>query len=208
MAGILTMVTNGQEESLLWNNTNKPFYRPFYSFVRDGGLYRHCLRVAVYSVFIAAKLGLAPEEQRAVFLAGHFHDLGKVKMPADLLNKREPLNKAERRLMETHPSYSMLYLCRLVDDRYVLDAVLHHHERYDGSGYPLRLEGENIPLAARILAIADAFDDLVTALPRCGPLRLESVIDRIEQSAGSRCDPEMVDTFVSNYCSLILKMSQ
>lgn len=199
MVSAPAIITKRLEQYFTSNKKEVHFYQPFHRFIRDSLLYRHCLRVAVYSIFIAGRLGLSPQEQKAVFQAGCFHDLGKVKLPADLFKKEEPLTAAECRIVESHSSYSRLILCRLVRDRCVLDAVLHHHERYDGAGYPLRLAGENIPLGSRILAVADAFDIMIASGHRSKPLPVEAALAQVGQGAGSRFDPLVADALLSLY---------
>lgn len=125
----------------------------------------HCDRLARYSAALADRLGL-PEEQRvALRRGGIVHDIGKVVVPEHILLKPGPLDREERRIMETHPVAGERICAPLKSFRHVLPIIRHHHERMDGTGYPDGLSGESIPLSARILQIADIYDALTTDRP-------------------------------------------
>lgn len=142
-------------------------------------------------------MGLTPHElitlERGVFL----HDIGKIHMPDSVLLKPGVLSSAERSIMQQHPriGYEMLRHNPLLAD--AAEIVLTHHERYDGSGYPMGLRGEHIPLGARICAITDTFDALTSIRPYRTPMSFEEACDYITSERGRYYDPQIVDMFTA-----------
>lgn len=138
----------------------------------------HCERLSTLSEALAKSLGLAQETCNALRRAGIVHDIGKVAVPDSILNKRGPLTDTERLVMEQHPAVGEKICAPLKSMRAVLPIIRHHHEKLDGSGYPDRLRGDQIPLGARILQTVDVYDALTTdrpyrkALSREGALRI------------------------------------
>ena len=125
----------------------------------------HCERLSAYSVALGRKLGLPEAAREALYRGGILHDLGKVALPDAILLKPGPLTPEERRILEQHPVRGY-QICRpLRSFRNVLPIILHHHEKFDGSGYPDGLKGEQIPLTARVLQIVDVYDALTTDRP-------------------------------------------
>jgi len=122
----------------------------------------HCERLARFSVAIAEHLGLPEEDRIALRRGGIVHDIGKVSIPDQILLKPGPLTAEERLIMQTHPVVGEQMCAQLKAFRSVLPIIRHHHERMNGSGYPDGLQGEQIPLTARILAVSDVFDALTT----------------------------------------------
>jgi HD-GYP domain-containing protein (c-di-GMP phosphodiesterase class II) len=141
-------------------------------------------------------MGWEAEQCKLLELAGRLHDLGKVGIPAEVLEKDGPLAPDERRLLERHPAIgsNMLTSLRLGA---VSAWVLHHHERWDGTGYPDGLAGEAIPPAARILAVADAFDALTSDRVYRGRLTDAEALDELEGAAGTQFDPNVVAALVA-----------
>jgi ribonuclease P protein subunit RPR2 len=125
------------------------------------------------------------------------HDVGKVAVPDAILWKPEPLTAKERALMEQHPvvGWDILREIDFLGEAKLV--VRHHHERWDGSGYPDGLDGDRIPLAARVFAVADVLDALTTVRPYRSPSPLSEARDMIQDAAGSQFDPEVVDAFLS-----------
>jgi diguanylate cyclase (GGDEF)-like protein len=156
----------------------------------------HSESVGRLAAAVAAQLGLDRDEQDLVELAGRLHDLGKVAIPDEILEKAGPLDLDERRVLERHPvlGANMLDSLGLVN---IAGWVLHHHERWDGAGYPHRLAADEIPLAARILAAAEAYDAMVSdhvyreALPR------EKALAELQLGAGTQFDPRVVIALVA-----------
>jgi putative two-component system response regulator len=153
----------------------------------------HCERLAVYAVALGRRLGVPEPGLHALRLGGYLHDLGKIAVPDGVLLKNGRLTAAERQLVNRHPALG----ADLVRGMHTLDDVRpiirHHHERWDGSGYPDGLRGEAIPLGARIMAVVDVYDALRTARPYKAPLSLADTLDILnaETDAGA-WDPRIV----------------
>ncbi len=157
----------------------------------------HCERLATYSVALGRKLGLPPEELTALDRGGTLHDLGKIGIPDAILLKPSGLSEAEWVIMREHPVIGERICRSLRSLQRVLPIIRHHHERWDGGGYPDGLAGEAIPLTARILQIADIFDALRTVRPYKPALSLQTACDilRDEVARGWR-DPGVVGPFI------------
>jgi putative nucleotidyltransferase with HDIG domain len=164
--------------------------------VRDSGTYGHSLRTAFFSVLLGRLLRLSQDELVTLKRAAFLHDIGKVHIPDRILKKPEPLTAGEWKIMRHHAVLGYAMLSAVPGLSHVANIVLAHHERYDGSGYPHRLEGEDIPLGARICAVADCFDAL-TASDRSyrQPLTFPEAWDYIVSQRGAHFDPRVVDAF-------------
>ena len=157
----------------------------------------HCERLSQYSVAMGRSLGLPPEYLKALRRGGYLHDLGKIAIPESILNKKAGLTQAEWVVMREHPVIGERICKPLKSLKLVLPIIRHHHERWDGSGYPDGLKGHEIPLTAQIIQIADIYDALITARPYKPSLKRERVfsIMRKEAERGWR-DPELVECFI------------
>ena len=157
----------------------------------------HCERLAAYSVALGQKLGLPPEELMALDRGGTLHDLGKIGIPDAILLKPGGLSEAEWAIMREHPVIGERICLPLRSLQRVLPIIRHHHERWDGSGYPDGLAGGAIPLTARILQVVDIFDAMRTARPYKPALSLKITCDslRDEVVRGWR-DPGVVEPFI------------
>ncbi len=158
---------------------------------KDAWTFAHCERVAAYARLIAREAGLTAEQAADVWMAGLLHDIGMIGLSDRVLEKRGKLTEEDRRRVAAHPVIGRRILepCAVLSD--LVMGVYHHHEHYDGSGYPLRLKGDEIPLAARIIALADAYDRM-NELPVHGyKLSLPEQLSTIEEQAGSRFDPAL-----------------
>jgi len=157
----------------------------------------HCERLAAYAVALGRALDVPEPLRRALRLGGYLHDLGKIAVPDGVLLKAGPLTPAERQEVNRHPGVGadLVRGLRTLDD--VRPIIRHHHERWDGSGYPDGLRGEAIPLGARIMAVVDVYDALRTARPYKSPLSLPQTLDvlRTETDAGA-WDPRVVTAFL------------
>lgn len=163
--------------------------------VQDGGR-GHGRRVVALAVSLAQAAGLSAEQVRAVRWGAALHDLGKVRVPREVLNKPGPLTGDERALVQGHAAWGADLLAPLPLPAAAVAAVRHHHERWDGGGYPRGLRCRRIPLAARIVAIADVFDALISARPY-KPAWCEREAARvILRGAGSQFDPRLAHLFV------------
>ncbi len=158
---------------------------------RDTYTGSHSERVAELAARIATRMGLPPEEVELTRLAGSLHDLGKLAVPEEILRKPGPLTEPERLVLERHPQIGFRMLESLGVDP-VADWVLHHHERWDGTGYPDALPGMKIPLGARIVFVADAYDAMTSDRIYRRRLSGTDALAELERCAGSQFDPEIV----------------
>jgi diguanylate cyclase (GGDEF)-like protein len=156
----------------------------------------HSPKVANFSALIAEGLGLREEEVEQIRLGGMLHDLGKVGVPEAILNKSGPLNPEEWELMKEHVHFGHRLLEPLQELADVRAMVLHHHEMYDGSGYPEGRAGEEIPLGARIIAIADAYDTITSDRTYKKARSPQAAVAEIERCAGAQFDPQLVRIFI------------
>jgi len=158
----------------------------------------HAKHTAFYAAILAGRMGLTDKEVEIVKRCAYFHDIGKIGIPDKLLQKPEALTDNETTTMQTHAEigYNLFSGFPLMRDE--AETALNHHERYDGKGYPRGLKKKNIPLYARITAVADAFDALSSARSYHPARPLESVISIIVDGSGSQFDPEVVDILKKN----------
>jgi len=156
----------------------------------------HAQGVTRYSAEIAKALGCTPDQMNQISRGSYLHDIGKIGMPHAILNKPGGLTPEELTLMQTHPrkGYEMVYRVPSLKD--AAEIVLSHHERFDGKGYPRGLTGDEIPLGARIVAVAEAFDVLVCEQPYRKGLTLEDAVAEIRRSSGTQFDPKAVTAFL------------
>ena len=159
---------------------------------RDAYTGSHSERVAELSARIAARLGLPAEEIEFTRLAASLHDLGKLAVPEEILRKPGPLTDSERLVLERHPQIGFRMLETLGVSP-VADWVLHHHERWDGCGYPDGLPDEEIPLGARIIFVADAYDAMTSERTYRDRLSTIEAMNELQRCAGTQFDPEVVE---------------
>lgn len=163
----------------------------------DDSLLGHSYRVAYYGGELAKNLCNDEELQRDVELAAMLHDVGKLSIPMDILNKKERLTKEEFIIMKQHVSYAKDYLSLLSVNQRVCEGVLTHHERWDGKGYPWGYEAEEIPLIGRILCIADSFDAMLDSNRIYkSAYSLDKAIRELEEKKGKQFDAKLVERFV------------
>ncbi len=163
---------------------------------RDAHTYGHSERVARIAVEIGREMGLQEDELSDIYLAGLLHDVGKIGIRDEVLMKVGALTPEEYEHIKQHVVIGYRILAELHPLRNLLPAVLHHHERYDGTGYPEGLAGENIPLLARILAVADAFDAMSARRTYRDALSPKEVEDALKNGSGSQWDKRVVDAFL------------
>jgi len=156
----------------------------------------HSKRVAEYSALMAKKLGLSQEDQANLLYAAQLHDIGKIGISEQLLNKPGKLNMVEYETIKTHPSKGVKILEPLVFLGHLLPAVEFHHEWYDGSGYPRGLAQDEIPFMARIIAVCDTFDAMTSERSYRKPLPLKIAIQEIKDGSGTQFDPQAVTAFL------------
>ena len=163
---------------------------------RDIVTYEHSRRVATYAQRTARYLGWSRRSARDLALAALVHDLGKTWIANDILNKSEALSDDERRAMQRHPVIGARILIGCDIHAFFVDTVLYHHEAWDGHGYPSGLSGEEIPLSARILTVADVYDVLTSQRPYKDPLSVEAARERLLLGSATSFDPTIVRAFL------------
>jgi len=174
---------------------------------RDSYLHGHCERLASLAVRIAEQLGLPHEEVEAVRLGAILHDVGKIGIPDRVLLKPSQLDDEERRIVETHPEIGDKLLEPLDLLASARPVVRHHHERWDGAGYPDGLAREDIPLGARIVAVADSVEVMSARQLYRRPLAPDGVVDELREGAGGQWDPRIVDVVLGFIASGELELS-
>jgi putative two-component system response regulator len=157
----------------------------------------HSQKVSGYAVLIAEAMQLSSAEIEEIRLGGMLHDVGKVGIPESILNKCGPLNPDEWETMKRHVEYGAKLLEPLRGTDRVCSMVRHHHEFFDGSGYPQGFAGSQIPLGSRIIAIADAYDTITSERTYKKAHTPEEAFLELERCGGAQFDPELVRTFVS-----------
>lgn len=155
----------------------------------------HTDRVSHLSIMIGEKMRLSKERIEILRLASILHDIGKIGIPENILNKPTRLTSEEYIKIKEHPLIGAQILKPIAKLKDVREAVLYHHESYDGYGYPAGLKGEQIPLEARIIAVADTYDALITERPYKKALSPEKALKEIEKCSGTQFDPEVVKVF-------------
>lgn len=164
---------------------------------RDPYTLGHCDRLSRYAVALGEALGLDPEMLRALRLGGYLHDLGKIAVPDGILLKPGPLDPIEQERIRAHPGAGSDLVLGLRSLELVRPIMRHHHEKWDGSGYPDRLKGEAIPLGARIISVVDVYDALHTDRPYKAALsHSEAVSLLMRETDAGYWDPKIVDTFL------------
>jgi HD-GYP domain-containing protein (c-di-GMP phosphodiesterase class II) len=156
----------------------------------------HDRRVARLSVHIGRQLNMGARELDVVGRAGLLHDVGKLAIPVEILEKRGALSDSEWRIMRTHPELGLIILGETGRITREMLAVLYHHERMDGAGYPQGLAGAEIPIEARIVAVADTYDVLTSDRPYRHAFSRQEAIARVREEAGAHLDPLVVDALL------------
>jgi putative nucleotidyltransferase with HDIG domain len=151
----------------------------------------HSQRVANYSLELAKRMGKSEDEQKIIYYAGLLHDVGKIRVPEEVINKPGKLTDDEFNLIKMHPVSGYHILKDIYEDKRISAGAKYHHERYDGTGYPNGLSGENIPEIARIIGVADAYDAMASNRSYRKALPQEVVRSEIEKGIGKQFDPEI-----------------
>jgi response regulator RpfG family c-di-GMP phosphodiesterase len=230
--GILASVINGKEKSFsekdiyflnfllekasfsienlaLYENIYENLFSTLYAFVetieaRDPYTKQHSASVSGYAMSIARESGCSQEEIAKLDISGNLHDIGKIGIPDSILLKQGKLNDDEYEIIKKHPvigSNIIGHLGMWMDEQ---DIIRHHHERFDGKGYPDRLKGEEIPLLARILSVADVYDALTTDRSYRQRMSNKVAAEIIKENSGTQFDPEIVDVFFNLYSKGLL----
>ena len=164
---------------------------------KDAYTQGHSQRVARYAVALAQSIGLSDAEVDLVHITGTLHDVGKIGVPDAILKKSSYLEDEERRVMETHPALGEVIIRKAPQLASTLPGVRHHHERWDGKGYPDGIAGEDIPQIARLLAVADTFDAMTSDRPYRKGLSWEIALGEIGKCAGTQFEPRLAEAFVA-----------
>jgi putative nucleotidyltransferase with HDIG domain len=159
----------------------------------------HSERVARYSSLVAKEMGLPSEDVRRVRLSALLHDVGKIGIDDRIIRKPTALTEEEFEIMKSHPVKGAAIMDAIPELHDVIPGMKHHHERWEGGGYPDGLTGEEIPLQARIVSVADTFDAMTTTRPYQQAMDLRFVFQRLRDLAGNRFDPQVVDALIRSY---------
>jgi putative nucleotidyltransferase with HDIG domain len=188
--------------AILHNKVHLNYYNTMATLVkameaRDHYTRGHSERVTNYAIKIAKRLNLSEKDMKLLNYAGKLHDIGKIAIPDFILKKKAALTATERAEIEIHPIKGVDMITDLKFLRRCLPLIRYHHERWDGTGYPDRLKGDQIPLLARILSIADAFDAMTSERPYRRGLAIREAIEEIKRNSEKQFDPNLAKIFVS-----------
>ncbi len=166
---------------------------------RDTQVGNHSENVANYALMIAKAMNLSKEQCNDIYIGGLLHDIGKIGITESILSKPMTLNEDEFAVIKQHPilGYEIVKYISSFKKSGILDMVLHHHERYDGTGYPHGLKGEAIPLSARIISLADSFDAMISKRVYKKENDISYAIDEITKNKGSQFDPKIAEVFLN-----------
>ena len=164
---------------------------------KDKYTYLHGERVSHYCSLISKKMGLSDEINKELNKGAFFHDIGKIMIPHEILKKPAALSDDEKMILQMHPEISAELLKGVRYFRASIPAAKYHHERYDGSGYPCGLAGDQIPLAARVVSVADSYDAMTSDRPYHKHMEKEKALNIMISGKGSQFDPDIVDIFVN-----------
>ena len=163
---------------------------------KDKYTYGHVERVVTYCRLLADKLGLSEKDKKDLIYGAYMHDIGKINIPKEVLNKNMPLTTEEWEIMKQH-SLNGVEIIKSVDSlKEIIPIILHHHERYDGNGYPDNLKGNNIPYLVRMLTVADCFDAMTSSRPYNKRKTYKQAIDELKRCSGTQFDKDIVDAFI------------
>jgi HD-GYP domain-containing protein (c-di-GMP phosphodiesterase class II) len=168
----------------------------------------HSERVTGISLAVAGEIGLGPKEREALRVSALIHDIGKIVIPESILNKRGKLTEEEYLVVKKHPVVGYNFVEHLAGFDEVRNGILYHHERFDGGGYPKALAGEAIPLIARIIAAADAFDAMTSDRPYREGFSEEDAIQELLAHKGTQFDGQVIDAFIQAYVSGSIKLDR
>jgi putative nucleotidyltransferase with HDIG domain len=163
---------------------------------KDIRIFEHSEKVSVLACKLALLAGCSNSMAAKIRTAALFHDVGKLAVDATILFKEGPLTKEERIAIEKHPRSGYELIRPIIGYRRVASIILEHHERYDGSGYPKGIKGENIHIGARIIAICDAYDAMRSNRPYARPMTQEESLHELKRHKGTQFDARLVDLFV------------
>jgi len=189
------------ENARLFENTQHTYFETIRSLAqaleaRDSYTRGHSERVTKYSILLASQLRLDERYQSILGYAGLLHDIGKIGISDAILHKPDDLTAEERKIIENHPLFGENIIGPIKFLKEAQLAVLHHHEWYNGSGYPAGIKGEAIPVTARIIGVADAFDAMTSERPYRSALSVSEACTRLTDNSGTQFDPTVIDAFI------------
>jgi putative two-component system response regulator len=165
--------------------------------LKDSYTRGHCNRVADYAIMIADALGLQPDFREDIKYGSWLHDCGKIGVPEHILNKPGPLDPEEMEIVKNHPAWGAEVVRLAHRSDTIVNIIYFHHEKFDGTGYPARKKGNDIPLEARIVTIADIFDALTSQRSYRKAFRLNEALEILQSMRGAELDPELLDIFLT-----------
>lgn len=163
---------------------------------KDRYTYGHSERVTTHSITLARRLGLPEDQINLLGYAAFLHDIGKIEIDRDVLNKIGPLDKEEWEVLKQHPQWSSDIVKAMDQLQPIVPVIRYHHENYDGTGYPAGLRGTEIPLLARIIRVTDSYDAMISHRPYKRNLSISAAIEELKSNAGTQFDPELVRCYV------------
>ena len=192
------------ENLALYENIYENLFSTLYAFVetieaRDSYTKQHSSRVTSYAVAIAKAVGCSQEEIDVLNVSGNLHDIGKIGIPDNILLKPGRLSESEYEFIKKHPIIGCNIIGHFNMWVYEQDVIKHHHERWDGEGYPDRLQGEDIPLLSRVLAVADTYDALTSDRSYRRKMQDDVAFKIIQENSGSQFDPKIAGAFLKLY---------
>jgi HD-GYP domain-containing protein (c-di-GMP phosphodiesterase class II) len=164
---------------------------------KDPYTHGHSRRVAEYAVMAARDMDFSSKFITMLKIAGQLHDFGKIGIREHILTKQGRLTDGEKKAMNEHPVIGAQILGKFKSFADIVPGIRHHHEHYDGKGYPAGLKGENIPMVGRIIAVADAYDAMTTNRPYRVKLYHREALVELKENAGNQFDPKVVEAFIS-----------
>ncbi|MGH9487089.1 MAG: HD-GYP domain-containing protein [Terriglobales bacterium] len=165
--------------------------------LRDLGTGVHSTQIVELAIAVGAHFGWEARQLRELEISASLHDIGKIGIPDAVLHKEQALNPEEAAVMRRHPEYGWAILRQVPGFEWVALHILHHHERWDGTGYPGKLKGREIPLGSRILSVVDAFHAMISDRPYRKGMPVPQACARLRDAAGTQFDPEVVAIFVA-----------
>jgi putative nucleotidyltransferase with HDIG domain len=204
LTGLSHQIAVAIENARLYDELRETFYSTIHTLAetiekRDPYTAGHTKRVMNYSIAIGRIMGLSKKEMEDLKLSAILHDIGKIGIRDDVLLKNDKLTSDEFKKIMMHTAYGAEILNHIRQLKSVIPGVKNHHEKYDGSGYPDGLKGDDIPIIARIIAVADTFDAMTTDRPYRKGLSFDTAFDELKKHAGTQFDPEVVKAFFKAY---------
>ncbi len=207
LTGLSNQVAIAIENARLYDELRETFYATIHALAetiekRDPYTAGHTKRVMNYSLAIGRMMGLSKKEMENLKLSAILHDIGKIGIRDDVLLKNDKLTSDEFKKIMMHTVYGAEILNHIRQLKSVVPGVKNHHEKYDGSGYPDGLKGDDIPVIARIIAVTDTFDAMTTDRPYRKGLSFDAAFEELKKNAGSQFDPDVVNAFFRAYKEL------